>query len=251
MAQNIFRLVLTDEAQDFIESLPEAVSYKIYYNIKRVAGGERNKELFKKLENSEIWEFRLLKQPIMKKIISVFFALCICLSVSAQEHMKFMGIPLDGTIDNFALKLKAKGITYDAAKSRAMGLGGKFYNGTFMGEKATFMVFFNAKSRIVFGVSVELSYSSVNLAHVPFVNIAEQLLKKYPKAVYEANKDSKGDTNGVTFSIPNKAETERMGVIIQTLNKSQSYLKDDCTISLMYTDVENFKKSETINNEDL
>ena len=60
MAQNIFRLVLTDEAQDFIESLPEAVSYKIYYNIKRIAGGERNKELFKKLENSEIWEFRTL-----------------------------------------------------------------------------------------------------------------------------------------------------------------------------------------------
>ena len=60
MAQNIFRLVLTDEAQNFIESLPEAVSYKIYYNFKRVAGGERNKELFKKLENSEIWEFRTL-----------------------------------------------------------------------------------------------------------------------------------------------------------------------------------------------
>ena len=60
MAQNIFRLVLTDEAQNFIESLPEAVSYKIYYNIKRVVGGERNKELFKKLENSEIWEFRTL-----------------------------------------------------------------------------------------------------------------------------------------------------------------------------------------------
>ena len=60
MAQNIFRLVLTDEAHDFIESLPEAVSYKIYYNIKRVVGGERNKELFKKLENSEIWEFRTL-----------------------------------------------------------------------------------------------------------------------------------------------------------------------------------------------
>ena len=60
MTQNIFRLVLTDEAQNFIESLPEAVSYKIYYNIKRVAGGERNKELFKKLENSEIWEFRTL-----------------------------------------------------------------------------------------------------------------------------------------------------------------------------------------------
>ena len=92
----------------------------------------------------------------MKKIISVFFAFCLCMAASAQQHMKFMGIPLDGTIDNFALKLKAKGITYDAAKSRALGPGGKIYNGTFMGEKATFMVFFNAKSRIVFGVSVEL-----------------------------------------------------------------------------------------------
>ena len=36
MAQNIFRLVLTDEAQDFIESLPEAVSYKIYPQIRNL-----------------------------------------------------------------------------------------------------------------------------------------------------------------------------------------------------------------------
>ena len=65
MVQNIFRLVLTDEAHNFIESLPEAVSYKIYYNIKRVAGGERNKELFKKLENSEIWEFHTLYNKLL------------------------------------------------------------------------------------------------------------------------------------------------------------------------------------------
>ena len=70
MAQNIFRLVLTDEAQNFIESLPEAVSYKIYYNIKRVAGGERNKELFKKLENSEIWEFRTLYNKIAYRLFA-------------------------------------------------------------------------------------------------------------------------------------------------------------------------------------
>ena len=163
----------------------------------------------------------------MKKIISVFFVFFLCMAASAQQHMKFMGIPLDGTIDNFALKLKSKGITYDAAKSRALGPGGKVYNGTFMGEKATFMVFFNAKSRIVFGVSVELSYSSVELARVPFTNIAGQLLKKYPKAVYGANKDSSGNTNGLTFSIPNEADTEKIGVIIQTLNNSHSPLNDD------------------------
>lgn len=60
MAQNIFQIILLEEAQEFIESVPKEASYKIYYNIKRVACGERNVEIFKKLENSEIWEFRTL-----------------------------------------------------------------------------------------------------------------------------------------------------------------------------------------------
>ncbi len=34
MEKNVFQIVLTDEVQHFIESLPAAASYKIYYNIK-------------------------------------------------------------------------------------------------------------------------------------------------------------------------------------------------------------------------
>lgn len=60
MNKRKFRLVLTDEAFDFIESLPQNVGDKIHYNIRRVREGEINNELFKKLENSEIWEFRTL-----------------------------------------------------------------------------------------------------------------------------------------------------------------------------------------------
>lgn len=187
----------------------------------------------------------------MKKIISVLFALCLCMAASAQQHMKFMGIPLDGSIDNFTLKLKAKGVTYDAAKSKILPPGSKLYNGTFMGEKATFVVYFNTKSKVVFGVMVDMPFSSTELAYTPFKNIAEQLLKKYPKAVYQANKNSKGNMDGLSFSIPNETETKRMGLIIQTLCPSKSLLDDDCNINLMYTDVENFQKSEAINNEDL
>lgn len=162
-----------------------------------------------------------------------------------------MGIPIDGTVDSFGAKLKAKGVTYDAVKSKALPPGSKLYNGTFMGEKATFVVYFNAKSKVVFGIMVDMSYSSTELAYTPFKNMAEQLLKKYPKAVYEANKDSKGNMNGLTFSIPNESETKRIGLIIQTLSPSQSPLSDDCSINLTYTDIDNFQKSEAINNEDL
>ena len=54
------KIILMDETKDFISGLPQAAAYKIYYNMKRLAEGERNSELFKKLEGSEIWEFRTL-----------------------------------------------------------------------------------------------------------------------------------------------------------------------------------------------
>ena len=48
-------------------------SFFIFYylcRIDRVAGGERNKELFKKLENSEIWEFRTLYNGIAYRLFA-------------------------------------------------------------------------------------------------------------------------------------------------------------------------------------
>ncbi len=62
MEHQIFKLILTEEAKEFIAKLPQNAADKIRYNIHRVTLGERNIELFKKLENSEIWEFRTLYQ---------------------------------------------------------------------------------------------------------------------------------------------------------------------------------------------
>ena len=55
-----FKLALLVEAQTFINNLPQPAADKIYYNIYRVQQGERNPDLFKKLENTNIWEFRTL-----------------------------------------------------------------------------------------------------------------------------------------------------------------------------------------------
>lgn len=41
-------------------SLPEKVQQKITYNFLKIEGGEINKDIFKKLEDTEIWEFRTL-----------------------------------------------------------------------------------------------------------------------------------------------------------------------------------------------
>ena len=49
-----------EEAFNFIEAQPKSAGDKILDNIHRIEGGERNVKLFKKLEGSEIWEFRTL-----------------------------------------------------------------------------------------------------------------------------------------------------------------------------------------------
>ncbi len=60
MERNIFRLVLTDEALEFLRNIPEQVRDKFNYNIHRIAKGEKNSEIFKKLDGTDIWEFRTL-----------------------------------------------------------------------------------------------------------------------------------------------------------------------------------------------
>ena len=185
----------------------------------------------------------------MKKIISVFFALCLCLAASAQQHMKFMGIPLDGTIDDFSMKLRSKGVTYDAAESKAAGKGIRKFCGTFMGEMATFTVFYNHKSKIVFSAVAELYYPTVESAHTPFVNLNDQLQQKYPDATCKEYTGPDGKTDGLAFDIFDETGNNRIGFILQTLRVPSSGY--GISICLTYTDTDNLMKSEKILSEDL
>ena len=185
----------------------------------------------------------------MKKIISILFVLCFCMAVSAQQHMKFMGIPLDGTIDNFALKLKAKGVTYDAAKSKDAEQGYRVFNGKFMGQRAIISVLYNPKSKIVFSAAVELQYPTVESAHIPFLNLTESLQQKYPNTTPEENLGPDGDLIGLAFNFLDETGENKIGFILQSLKTPSS--GHGVSICLMYTDMDNFEKSEAIVNEDL
>lgn len=50
--------------------MPAAARTKMYYNIAKVADGYRDAEIFKKLENSEIWEFRTIYNKIAYRLFS-------------------------------------------------------------------------------------------------------------------------------------------------------------------------------------
>lgn len=60
MEKGEIELLMTEDAKYFLASLEDDVINKILYNIDRVLKGEKNQTLFKKLDKTDIWEFRTL-----------------------------------------------------------------------------------------------------------------------------------------------------------------------------------------------
>lgn len=54
------KVVMMDEALAFVRSLPLKVREKITYNYLKIEQGVMDKELFKKLDDTNIWELRTL-----------------------------------------------------------------------------------------------------------------------------------------------------------------------------------------------
>ncbi len=70
MDKPIFKLVTLPEADAFLESLAPAVLRKVFYNIDKVAGGVKDADLFKKLDDTDIWEFRTSWQGMAYRLFA-------------------------------------------------------------------------------------------------------------------------------------------------------------------------------------
>lgn len=65
-----FEISFMEEAEEFVMSLPEKARKKVTYNMLRVSRGEINNDLFKKLANTEIWEFRTLFEGMCYRLFA-------------------------------------------------------------------------------------------------------------------------------------------------------------------------------------
>ena len=70
MDKQMFRLIILSEAIDFLDSLPDNVREKIFYNIRKVRGGVKDIKLFKKLGDFPIWEFRTEYMGIAYRLLA-------------------------------------------------------------------------------------------------------------------------------------------------------------------------------------
>lgn len=132
----------------------------------------------------------------MKKLLLTLCCMLFTIAAIAQtnSHIKFMGIPLTGTIAQFQAKLVAKGCTYDKAASSSIPNGARVFKGIFVGNKVNIYVFYDIKTKIVYRTKAVVSGVSEDLAEQEYSKIKDLLSQKYgsdSEDMYVGTKDGK------------------------------------------------------------
>lgn len=70
MVVKTIKVILSEEAESFVMLQPIKAQQKIAYNIRKLESGVIDKDLFKKLDNSEIWELRTLFNGICYRLFA-------------------------------------------------------------------------------------------------------------------------------------------------------------------------------------
>lgn len=65
-----FKTIFLEEAVEFLDNISNQARKKIFYNIDKVEGGIISSDLFKKLEDTDIWEFRTLHSGIQYRLFA-------------------------------------------------------------------------------------------------------------------------------------------------------------------------------------
>ena len=65
-----FKVIMSSEADAFLDTLRQDIKDKIVYNVDKVANGYMDKDLFKKLDGTDIWEFRTLYKGIQYRLLT-------------------------------------------------------------------------------------------------------------------------------------------------------------------------------------
>jgi hypothetical protein len=95
------------------------------------------------------------------------------------EHMKFMGIPIDGKINDFRKKIEKKGLVYYTKASNFY-----VYKGIFAGDVANVFLLFENSTKKVYGVGVNIDCYSESTARDTYWRYVRNLKEKYNAKEY-------------------------------------------------------------------
>lgn len=179
----------------------------------------------------------------MRKLLALLFLM---LTITCQaQHMKFLGIPIDGTINQFTQKLSTKGIKVHPNNARDSGIDNRKFYGQFMNKQAIIRVWFNPKTKIVHTVKVILYGKSYEETKQMYDDVSEVIKNKYNVQSTETGKLTDG-TETYDYTIQNDSKKAIGWIILAKENGYSGYW-----LSIFYRDAVNFEKDEASKYDDI
>ena len=89
-----------------------------------------------------------------------------------------MGIPIDGSINQFESKLMSKGCSKDDLEYSS-SRGCRTYDGTFAGNEVSICVFYNERTNLVYRVKAIINRITEERADQKYQEIKDMLIQKY------------------------------------------------------------------------
>lgn len=216
----------------------------------------------------------------MKKcILLLMVSLFTLTSFSQTEHMKFMGIPIDGPLKNFCSQLKKKGFVRDPYETKHKD--SRIYIGEFAGHNSKVFVYSDSKSDNVHSVIVNISSFEEDIAFIIYKNLKELLIEKYREDIgvreyerlneqfadkiqegklkelkwrYEKEGDDGYEATYIILPRPTHENfSNELGIIVIYVRKDYSYVykRTEYNVVISYTDNQNFSHSKSNIQDDL
>lgn len=183
----------------------------------------------------------------MKRVLCFLMCSLFTLALQAQTgHLKFMGIPLDGTIDQFQAKLIAKGVKVDADLNKlASGEPCRYFRGLFTGRKSIIKIKYNHKTKKVWGAMVVIEYPNKDQANSNLEYFKEKVVSKYK--VDKGEDVVKGGIRSHMISIYDSKDFYGF-IYLYTLESKKS---PEANLVLNYKDYKNTEANEKEDLDDL
>ena len=113
-----------------------------------------------------------------RKIFLVLFCLFTIIASAQNGHLKFMGIPINGTVNEFSAKLAAKGFKI-SIDSKTFPIGTRSFDGVFMGKKANIYVYYTPSTKIVYRAKACIMYEDEDFIKSLYNETKNLLVDKY------------------------------------------------------------------------
>ena len=167
----------------------------------------------------------------MKRIALLTFAMLMGIFCYAQsEHLKFSGIPIDGSISQFQAKLIKKGYSLYEELNKELPNGKRAFEGVFIGQKVLLYVYYDEYTKIVYRVKAVMQSLSESIADQRYQEVQRMLLQKYDNGYSDEGQHERKPSLSIfpkrykTYSDEEYDWTKCYGKIDVFISKDESYI---------------------------